>query len=121
MASRVMAVIVSKKRKTTSSRLVSSALQSFCKMSRAKWMRSISASARLAMSSSVFGLLCGRCVTVLSRGHTVKTTRRLTLMHSRCVDGVRFDEAVVVDLMHDGGRVVTVLNNGIVVQPDEAK
>ena len=35
--------IVSKKRLTTSSRLVSSALQSFCRMSEDKWMRSIPA------------------------------------------------------------------------------
>ena len=120
MVSHVMADIVLK-RLITSSRLVSSVLQSFCKMGREKWMRFISASARLAMSSSAFGLLCGSCVTVLSPGLTVKITRRLSLMDSRCVDGVRFDEAVVVDLVHDGGRVVTVLNNGIVVQPDEVK
>ena len=42
MTSRMMAAIVSKKCQLTSSRLVSSALQSFCKMSGAKWVRSIS-------------------------------------------------------------------------------
>lgn len=35
---------------------------------RAKWMRSIEARARFAMRSSVIGLLCSICVTVMSRG-----------------------------------------------------
>ena len=38
-----------------------------------------------------------------------------------CVDVVRFAVLVIVHLVHDGDGVVTVLNNGIVVQQDEAK
>ena len=82
---RVMATIVSNKCRVTSSRLTSSALQSPCKMSGAKWMRCISVRARFATSSSMFGMLCSSWDTVLSGRKTVKTTRRLTLMENRCV------------------------------------
>ena len=85
MMSRVMADIVSKKRRVTSSPLASSALESLCKMSGEKWVRSISVRARFAKSSSVFGLLCRSWDTVLSGRKTVETTRRLTLMSSPCV------------------------------------
>ena len=37
------------------------------------------------------------------------------------VDVIRFAVVVIVQLEDDGGCVVTVLNNGIVVQPEEAK
>ena len=80
-----MAAIGSKKPLITSSRLASSALQSLSKMRWVKMMRSISERARLAVSLSGIVLLCSNCVTVLSRGFTVETTRRLTLMDSHCV------------------------------------
>ena len=38
-----------------------------------------------------------------------------------CVRVVRFAEAVVVHLEHDGDGVVIVLKNAIVIQRDEAK
>ena len=57
-------------------------MQSHCKMSGAKWLRSISAGAMLAVSSLVFGLWCSRCETVLSRGETVETAHMLTLRYS---------------------------------------
>ena len=38
-----------------------------------------------------------------------------------CVDVVQFAVVVVVHLAYDGDGVVSVLNNVIVVQPDEAK
>ena len=38
-----------------------------------------------------------------------------------CVEVVRFAEAVVVHLEHDGDGVVIVLKNAIVIQRDEAK
>ena len=37
------------------------------------------------------------------------------------VDVVRFAVVVIINLAYDGGCVVSVLNNVIVVQPDEAK
>ena len=78
-----MAAIGSKKPLITSSRLASSALQSLSKMRWVKMMRSISERARLAVSLSGIVLLCCSCQTVLSRGQTVETTPRLTLVHSR--------------------------------------
>ena len=38
-----------------------------------------------------------------------------------CVEVVRFSVVVIVHLADDGGGVVTIPNNGTVVQPDETK
>ena len=78
MVSRVMAVIGSKKRLITSSRLVSSALQSLCETSGVKWVRSISARAMLAVSSSVIGLLCSSCV---NSCHACRSSRQHPGLH----------------------------------------
>ena len=91
------------------------------KMSEAKWVRSVSARAMLAVSPSVFGLLCSGCGTVMSRGQIVETTRRLTLRYSRSVSMLSDWIVVVIAHLARDGAVVTVLNNSIVVQPDDAK
>ena len=121
MASRVMAAIVSKKRLITSSRLVSSPLQSPCKGSGAMWMRSISDRAMLAVSSSVFGLLCSSCVSHVAQVDRHDNTQVDLEIQPLRVDVVRFAVVVVVHLADDGGGEVTVLNKFVVVQPDDAK
>ena len=121
MVSRAMTAIVSN-RKKMSSRLVSSPLQSFCKMRRKKWTRSNLGEGEVGSvfigDWRVVQRLCDSPVAWVDR-HDI-TLVDLEVQPLR-VDVVRFAEAVVIHLEHDGGGCVTVHNNDIVVQPEEAK
>ena len=81
MVSRVMAVIVSKRSPIKSSRLVSSAFQTLCKMSgEMDWFR-------LGGGEDVnefigVQLVVQQLCEVMSRGETVQTRSRLTLRYS---------------------------------------
>ena len=121
MVSRVMAVIGSKKHQITSSRLVSSALQSPCKMN-GRSGRDQSRRGDVAHEFIDVWPVVQQIVIVLSRGLSVETTPRVTLMYNRCVSMVyNFAEVVVAHVVDDGSGVVTVVNNSILVQHDETK
>ena len=81
-------------------------------------MTSITAKARFATSSYVFGLLCSSGGTVLWLGEIAERWfgegTLVDLGVQLRVEVVRFAEVVVVRLAHDG--VVTVIKNGIVIQ-----
>ena len=71
-------------------------------MGRAKWMRSIEARARFAMSSSVIGLLYSSCdshVQWADRRHNTHVDIEVQPLR---VGVVRFDVVVIVHLVHDG-------------------
>ena len=61
------------------------------------------------------------CDCPVARGDGRDNTQVDVELQSLPVDVVRFAEVVVVHLPHDGSRVVKVLSNVVVVQPDQAK